>query len=112
MAEKVEEQTVVIEAEAVANTKNFTTIPNSNSEFCIYTYKAEFESYNQIMRPGFFNTCVYFLNPGDVIRTFRLDLDKKVTHYLEFIVMEVDKITKNVVVAVTANHNLEKKVLG
>ena len=50
-----EEKQVPVEVDAVCNNKNFTTIPNSNSEFCIYTYKAEYESYTQLTKPGFFN---------------------------------------------------------
>ena len=32
------------EVEAVVNIKNFSTIPNSNSEFCVYTYMEEYET--------------------------------------------------------------------
>jgi hypothetical protein len=103
---------VISEIEAVANIKNFTTIPNSVAEFCIYTYKAEHETYTQVMRPGFFNSAFSFLNVGDTIRVFRFDVDKKLTHLLEFIVMDVDKIGKTVTVATLTNNNLEKKVLA
>lgn len=102
----------VKEAEAVVNIKNFTTIPNSTAEFCIYTYKAEHETYTQILRPGFFNPAFSFLNKGDTIRVFRFSLDKKLTHFLEFIVMDTDKINKVVTVAMLSNSNLDKKVLA
>lgn len=99
-----------LELEAVANIKNFSTIPNSNSEFCIYTYKAEYESYSQLSRPGFFNPASSFLNPGDTIRVFRFE-EKKLTHFLEYIVMDVDRINRTVTVASISNCNLEKKVI-
>lgn len=103
---------VNVEMEAVVNIKNITTIPNSTAEFCIYTYKAEYETYTQVMRPGFFNPASSFLNKGDVIRVFRFDLEKKLTHYLEFIVMDVDKINRTVTVATLTNANVEKKVIA
>lgn len=102
----------VKEAEAVVNIKNFTTIPNSIAEFCIYTYKAEHETHTQILRPGFFNPAFSFLNKGDVIRVFKFGIDKKLTHLLEFVVMDTDKINKIVTVAILSNNNLEKKVLA
>ena len=101
---------VNVEIDAIANPKNFSTIPNSNSEFCVYTYKAEYETYNQIVRPGFFNSASGFLNVGDTIRVFRYDLEKKLTHYLEFVVMDVDKINKTLVLAMLSQHNLVNKI--
>lgn len=108
-----EEKQVPVEVDAVCNIKNFTTIPNSNSEFCIYTYKAEYESYTQLTKPGFFNPAYSFLNVGDTVRVFRFETGtpRKLTHYLEFIVVEVDKVTKEVFVATIANHKLESKTL-
>lgn len=102
---------VNIEKEAVANPKNFTTIPNSNSEFCIYTYKAEYETFAQINSRGFFNSAALFLNVGDCIRVFRFDLEKRLTNLLEYVVMAVDKINREVTVATISNHNLEKKTI-
>lgn len=101
---------VNVEIDAIANPKNFSTIPNSNSEFCVYTYKAEYETYNQVVRPGFFNSASGFLNVGDTIRVFRFDLEKHLTHYLEFVVMDVDKINKTVVLAMLTQANLANKV--
>lgn len=102
---------VNVEQDAIANPKNFSTIPNSNSEFCIYTYKAEVESYDQICRPGFFDSAALFLNVGDTIRVFRFSIEKELTHYLEYVVMFVDKINRKVKVAVLEKNNLEKKVV-
>lgn len=101
----------VVEMEAVCNNKNFSTIPNSNSEFCIYTYKAEYETYNQLLRPGFFNPAASFVNVGDTIRVFRFDLEKNLTHLLEFVVVKTDKINRLVTVAGITNNNLEKKII-
>lgn len=102
-----------VEVEAVCNNKNFSTIPNSNSEFCIYTYKADYESYVQLTRPGFFNPACLFLNVGDTIRIFRFEegTPRRLTHYLEYVVVSVDKINKEVVTATVANHNLDKKTV-
>lgn len=100
------------EVEAVANNKNFSTIPNSNSEFCVYTYKAEYETVNQIQRPGFFNPAYSFVNPGDTIRVFRFDVEKNLTNYLQFIVVKVDKISKKVVISALNNNNLENRLIG
>lgn len=111
MPEDVQTQEAVVEVEAVVNIKNFSTIPNSNSEFCVYTYKAEYETYSQIFRSGFFNPAYSFLNVGDTIRVFRFDLEKNLTHLLQFVVMDVDKINKTVKVATIANHNLVTKVI-
>lgn len=105
------QESPVVEMEAVANIKNFSTIPNSNSEFCVYTYKAEYETYTQLMRSGFFNPAYSFLNVGDVIRVFRFDLERKLTHYIMFVVIGVDKINHVVTVATVENHNLEKKIV-
>lgn len=99
------------EIEAVVNIKNFSTIPNSNSEFCVYTYKAEYETPDQITRPGFFNAAYSFLNPGDTIRVFRFDLEGNLTHYLQYIVYKVDKINKKVTVAALAKNNLDNRVV-
>lgn len=112
MPETQKPMEVNVEKEAVANPKNFTTIPNSNSEFCIYTYKAEYETYNQINSKGFFNSAALFLNTGDIIRVFRFDAQKRLTNLLEYVVMTVDRINRIVVVATISNHNLEKKVIG
>ena len=106
-----EEIGTVVEMEAVCNNKNFSTIPNSNSEFCIYTYKAEYETYNQLLRPGFFNPAASFVNVGDTIRVFRFDLEKNLTHLLEFVVVKTDKINRLVTVAGITNNNLEKKII-
>lgn len=100
---------VDIEKDAVANPKNFSTIPNSNSEFCVYTYKAECESYNQINRPGFFNSAALFVNKGDTIRVFRFDTEKNLVNYLVYIVMSVDKINRTVTVATAENINLANR---
>lgn len=99
---QVNSTTVNVEKEAVANIKNFTTIPNSIAEFCIYTYKAEYETCDQISRNGFFNSAYSFLNVGDTIRVFRFDESKKLSHILEYVVVDVDKITKQVSVITTA----------
>lgn len=99
------------EMEAVVNIKNFSTIPNSNSEFCVYTYKAEYETPDQITRPGFFNAAYSFLNPGDTIRVFRFDLEGNLTHYLQYIVYKVDKINKKVTVAALTKNNLDNRVV-
>lgn len=99
------------EMEAVVNIKNFSTIPNSNSEFCVYTYKAEYETPDQITRPGFFNAAYSFLNTGDTIRVFRFDLEGNLTHYLQYIVYKVDKINKKVTVAALAKNNLDNRVV-
>lgn len=109
MPEKVKEE-VNIELEAVANIKNFTNIPNSNSEFCIYTYKAEYESTMQIIRDGFFDPAYSFLNVGDTIRVFRFDTEKNLTNYMEQIVMYVDKINRKVTVVTLSNTNLQNKL--
>lgn len=108
-----EEQTqeVSVEIEAIANPKNFSTIPNSNSEFCIYTYKADYETYKQVLRKGFFNSASGFLNVGDTIRLFRFDLNKNLTNYIEFLVADVDKINKVVTVATISQHNIENKLV-
>ena len=106
-----EEQGPVVEVEAVANLKNFSTIPNSNSEFCIYTYKAEYETYSQLARRGFFNPAYSFLNTGDTIRVFLFDLEKNLTNYIEYMVYSVDKINRKVIVAAISNHSLEKKLI-
>lgn len=106
-----EEISPVVEMEAVCNNKNFSTIPNSNSEFCIYTYKAEYETYNQLLRPGFFNPAASFVNVGDTIRVFRFDLEKNLTHLLEFVVVKTDKINRLITVAGITNNNLEKKTI-
>ena len=100
------------EMEAVANNKNFSTIPNSNSEFCVYTYKAEYETVTQIQRPGFFNPAYSFVNPGDAIRVFRFDAEKNLTNYLQFIVVKVDKTNKKVVISALNNNNLENRLIG
>ena len=99
------------EMEAVVNIKNFSTIPNSNSEFCVYTYKAEYETPDQITRPGFFNAAYSFLNTGDTIRVFRFDLEGNLTHYLQYIVYKVDKINKKVTVAALAKNNLDNRIV-
>lgn len=106
-----EEQSKKPEMEAVVNIKNFSTIPNSNSEFCVYTYKAEYETPDQITRPGFFNAAYSFLNTGDTIRVFRFDLEGNLTHYLQYIVYKVDKINKKVTVAALAKNNLDNRVV-
>lgn len=111
MVKAEEKQEVIKEMEAVANPKNFTTIPNSTAEFCVYTYKAEYETTTQISRAGFFNSASTFLNVGDCIRTFRFDEQKNLTHYLEYVVMGVDKINRTVTVSCIANHNLLNKVI-
>ena len=99
------------EVEAVVNIKNFSTIPNSNSEFCVYTYKAEYETPDQISRPGFFNAAYSFLNTGDAIRVFRFDQEKNLTHFMQYIVYKVDKINKKVTVAAIAKNNLDNRVV-
>lgn len=110
MAEKVVEvKENEVGIELVANPKCFTTIPNSNSEFCIYTYKAEFEPYNQVLRKGFFNPAHTFLNVGDMIRLFRFNTDKTLINYILFIVTNVDKINKTVEAASVFQSNVAKK---
>lgn len=109
--ETTEKKITVADIAAVANNKNFTTIANSNSEFCIYTYKAEYETYYQLVRPGFFNPAYSFLNPGDVIRIFRFESKTKLVGYIEVIVTDVDKVTKSVKVALIRSDNLVNKEL-
>lgn len=92
-----------------ANTKQFTTIPNSTSEFCVYTYKAETESFDDIVSTGFFNTAYSFLNQGDIIRVFLLNDEKVLTHYFVYVVTDVDKINKVVSVSTVSITNLTKK---
>ena len=109
MPEEEKKEIVDVEKEAVVCVTKMTTIPNSTAEFCIYTYKAETESYTQLCRKGFFNPAWSFLHPGDIIRVFRFNIDKKITHYFEYVVTSVDKVLHKVDVATIANHNLEKK---
>lgn len=110
MAEKAPEiKENEVGVELVANPKCFTTIPNSNSEFCIYTYKAEFEPYSQVMRKGFFNPAHTFLNVGDTIRVFRFSTDRVLINYIEFIVTAVDKISKTVDAVSILQSNVSKK---
>lgn len=107
--EKVEGTTVGVESQLHANTKQFTTIPNSLAEFSIYTYKSETEELDDIVRAGFFNTAYSFLSAGDMIRVFKLDDDKNITHYIEYIVLAVDKINKQVEVSTVTLVNLTKR---
>lgn len=109
--EKQQKEATVLEQEVTAVTKNFTTIPNSTAEFCIYTYKAETESYAQVLRQGFFNTAYSFLNPGDIVRVFRFNDVKQIAHYMEFLVTNVDTINKIVKTALLNQVNIEKKVV-
>ena len=111
MPEEEKKQPVPVLIDLVANIKNFSTIPNSNSEFCIYTYKAEFETMEQINRPGFFNPAYSFLNVGDMIRLFRFDLEKKLTNYSKYVVVSVDKINKKVIVATLENAKIENRII-
>lgn len=109
---KVKEKEIVdVEKDAVANLKNFTTIPNSNSEFCIYTYKSETETFNQIMKPHFFNSAASFLNPGDTIRVFHFSELKELDSYFEFMVLRVDKINRTVRVSQLSSANLGKRIV-
>ena len=112
MPEEEKKQPTPVIIDLVANIKNFSTIPNSNSEFCIYTYKAEFETMDQVNRPGFFNPAYSFLNVGDMIRLFRFDLEKNLTHYFQYVVVSVDKITKKVKVATVENVKIENRLIG
>ena len=65
----------VAEVKTVLNIRNVTTIPNSISEFNIYTYKAESDTTASIKNPGFFNPGHSIFEVGDVIRVFQLERD-------------------------------------
>ena len=107
--QKVEKKSIGIESALHANTKQFTTIPNSTSEFCVYTYKAETESFDDVVSTGFFNTAYSFLNQGDIIRVFLLNDEKVLTHYFVYVVTNVDKINKTVSVSTVSMTNLLRK---
>lgn len=111
MPEKNKEVVVDITKEAVCNPKNFSNIPNSNAQFCIYTYKADTETYADVTTGNFFNTAYTFLMPGDTIRVFIFNEKKAITNYLEFVVMEVDKLLRTVKTANINNVNVQKKLM-
>lgn len=111
MAEENKEVVVDITKEAVCNPKNFSNIPNSNAQFCIYTYKAETETYAEVTTGSFFNTAYTFLMPGDTIRVFIFNEKKALTNYLEFVVMDVDKLLRKVKTANIVNINVQKKIV-
>ena len=95
----------------VMNISRLSTIPNSVGEFCIYTYKADFEKTEDFKRVGFFNPGVNIFAPGDMIRVFQYttrNLDK----YYEFIVTDVQKSIKKVSVAIIREVKLEGKIVG
>ena len=100
------------EVKTVLNIRNVTTIPNSISEFNIYTYKAEIDTTTNIKRPGFFNPGYSIFEVGDVIRVFQLEKDKTLSKYYEFMVMKVDKTIKEVVVTILNEKNLEKNIIS
>lgn len=110
MPETKERLAVDVTKEAVANPKNFSAIENSSANFSIFAYKAEFDTYQQVINPNFFSSCYTFLATGDMIRVFIYDIQKKLTNYLEFIVMDVDKLHKTVTTVSIANHNLNNKL--
>ena len=102
----------VAEVKTVLNIRNVTTIPNSISEFNIYTYKAENDTTASIKNPGFFNPGHGIFEAGDLIRVFQLERDKSLSKYYEFMVVKTDKVLKTVTVSILNEKNLEKNIIN
>lgn len=102
----------VAEVKTVLNIRNVTTIPNSISEFNIYTYKADNDTTASIKNPGFFNPGYSIFEVGDLIRVFQFERDKSLSKYYEFMVIKTDKTLRTVTVSILNEKNLEKNIIS
>ena len=95
----------------VLNPAMITTIPNSRAEHCVYTYRTDVDKHFDIKRPGFFNPAYTFLTVGDIIRVFRFEQSVLIMYY-EFVATKIDKITKQVEVALLFEKNVQNNIIG
>lgn len=107
MAQVVEEKRALTASKKLINAKLITVIPNSRAEHCIYTYSTNVDSHFDIKDAEFFNPCYTFAQVGDIFRVFRFEQGKLCTYY-EFVVVEADKILKQVKMATLFEKNIQK----
>lgn len=103
----VEENKSEMASKKIINAKLVTVIPNSRAEHSIYTYGTDADTHFDIKDPEFFNPLYTFILVGDIIRVFRYE-GTKLCNYYEFIITEVDKITKIVKATLLLEKNLSK----
>lgn len=103
----VEEKRALVHSKKIINAKAMTIIPNSRNEHNIYTYSTDVDTYFDIKDPEFFNPIYTFALVGDIIRIFRFE-QKTLVSYYEFIVTEVDKLTKKVKTVALSEKNIQK----
>lgn len=114
MSEKKEEAKVTSPLDKIsklANPARFSMISNSRDEFCIYSYRADNETYAEVASKGYFNLCHTFLKDGDTIRVYLYTYEGKLINYVEYLVAAVDKIHKEVTVATLNNVSVEKRLI-
>lgn len=110
MAQIVEETRALPASKKVININRMTIIPNSQAEFCIYSYRAEVETHFDLKDEAFFNPAYTCLRIGDIVRIFRFE-KQILANYYEFIVTNVDKINKKVETITLVEKNI-KKIAG
>lgn len=110
MTQVVEEKHALAQTKKIINSKLVTTIANSRDEHSIHTYSTNVDTHYDIKAPGFFNPLYTFVHAGDIVRVFRYE-NKKLNTYYEFIVYEVDTITKQVTMALLSEKNIQKAII-
>lgn len=111
MTKVVEEKRALTASTKIVNAKNMTVIPNSRAEHSIYTYSTSVDTHFDIKAPGFFNPTYTFATAGDIFRVFRFE-KQELCNYYEFVVTSVDKIVKEVKVAVLVEKNVKNSIIG
>lgn len=103
----VKDERALTASKKIINAKVITVIPNSRAEHSIYTYSTDIDTHFDIKDEDFFNPLYTFIMVGDMIRIFRFENSKLVTYY-EFIITNVDKVTKKVTAVSILEKNLQK----
>lgn len=107
MTQVVEETRSLLASKKIINAKNVTVIPNSRAEHNIYTYSTKVDTHFDIKDPDFFHPVYTFATVGDMFRIFRFE-EKELVCYYEFIILDVDKINKQVKAVNILEKNLQK----
>ena len=103
----LKEEKALNASKKIINAKLITIIPNSRAEHSIYTYSTNVDTHFDIKDPDFFNPTYTFAKVGDIIRIFRFE-GNTLMNYYEFVITEVDTITKKVKAVLLFDKNLQK----
>lgn len=78
------------------NKRAFKPVPNNGNLMSVLLYESTSETNEEIFEATFLDVASTILNPGDVVKLLKKDIDNSLLCYVEYFIVAVDKDEKAV----------------